>query len=477
MSPSTALARAPAGAAAAVLDRRATRRLLRRARLRRRPCDQSRSVCSTRLHERSVGALLRRRGGEAPLGLRVIDERGRLVFGDPTAAGGSRRRCRSGCSSIRVDRIDSRLSGRVRPQRGAIEVSAEPASAVAGISRGYWPTVLSVLLMLVALGLTVHANRRAADLTRMQADFISHVSHQLKTPLSLLSAATETVTMDRAKSPEKLAQYLGIIRGEVARLSALVQRILEYSRLQQQRGYEFERSTSCALVRETVSAFESSLSGRQFAFRVEAPRARPASGRSRRHRTGARQPARQRGQVLGCEPGGHRPRALESGIGRRSKSSTAASASRKADQRRIFERFYRGSGRVGASRRLRPRPADRAGAGPRARRPRRSGERRRARAARSASCSRSRRDAPATASRRSCASTRAGEEIVVMKRALPEAAGPSREVLVVEDEPQMRALLTDNLEFEGYHVTAVDSAEAGAGRADAPHRLAACWST
>jgi DNA-binding response OmpR family regulator len=35
-----------------------------------------------------------------------------------------------------------------------------------------------------------------------------------------------------------------------------------------------------------------------------------------------------------------------------------------------------------------------------------------------------------------------------------------REVLVVEDEPQMRALLTDNLEFEGYHVTAVESAEA-----------------
>ena len=46
-----------------------------------------------------------------------------------------------------------------------------------------------------------------------------------------------------------------------------------------------------------------------------------------------------------------------------------------------------------------------------------------------------------------------------MKRSLPEPVTP-REVLVVEDEPQMRALLTDNLEFEGYHVTAVDSAEA-----------------
>src|SRR3990172_6176157 len=33
------------------------------------------------------------------------------------------------------------------------------------------------------------------------------------------------------------------------------------------------------------------------------------------------------------------------------------------------------------------------------------------------------------------------------------------EVLVVEDEPEMRFLLTDNLEFEGYRVKAVESAE------------------
>lgn len=36
---------------------------------------------------------------------------------------------------------------------------------------------------------------------------------------------------------------------------------------------------------------------------------------------------------------------------------------------------------------------------------------------------------------------------------------PVRDVLVVEDEPQMRAMLTDNLEYEGYRVSAVDSAE------------------
>jgi DNA-binding response OmpR family regulator len=46
-----------------------------------------------------------------------------------------------------------------------------------------------------------------------------------------------------------------------------------------------------------------------------------------------------------------------------------------------------------------------------------------------------------------------------MKQVAHEAGIAPREVLVVEDEPQMRALLTDNLEFEGYHVTAVESGE------------------
>jgi DNA-binding response OmpR family regulator len=42
----------------------------------------------------------------------------------------------------------------------------------------------------------------------------------------------------------------------------------------------------------------------------------------------------------------------------------------------------------------------------------------------------------------------------------PSRLSEARRVLVVEDEPRMRAMLTDNLEFEGYHVTAVASGEA-----------------
>jgi DNA-binding response OmpR family regulator len=41
----------------------------------------------------------------------------------------------------------------------------------------------------------------------------------------------------------------------------------------------------------------------------------------------------------------------------------------------------------------------------------------------------------------------------------PAQENPPRHVMVIEDEPQMRAMLTDNLEFAGYRVTSVDSAE------------------
>jgi two-component system phosphate regulon sensor histidine kinase PhoR len=157
-----------------------------------------------------------------------------------------------------------------------IEVSAPAAAGGFGsIVQAYGPTALSVVLMLIALGVTVQAHRRSTELARMQTDFVAHVSHQLKTPLSLLSAATETLQMDRVRSPERFAAYLATINAEAARLSLLVQRVLEFSRVQQGRNYEFERVDLGALVRETVDAFAHSLSSQHFTFRVEQDGASP----------------------------------------------------------------------------------------------------------------------------------------------------------------------------------------------------------
>ena len=297
------------------------------------------------LHEGKVGALLRQRGRDVPLNLRVIGEDGSVVFGNaPSTSARATASSTLPMAFYPVDRIESRLAYAAPVRQLRVEVSAPNEGGLFGAAGGYWPTVLSVLLMLVALGLTMMANRRAAELTRMQSDFVSHVSHQLKTPLSLLSAATETLSMDRARSPEKLAQYLGIIRNETTRLSALVQRILEFSRLQQQRGFEFENVNLNSLARETVAAFERSLSDPRVVFEVDeqSPSVHILAD-----------PAAIEQTLVNLLDNAvkYSPAVKHIVVRLRASSSQAilevvdrGIGITKADQRRIFEKFYRGPG-------------------------------------------------------------------------------------------------------------------------------------
>jgi signal transduction histidine kinase len=305
----------------------------------------------TRMREQLFGAtrsarleaLLSRRGGDVPLQLRVTDENGAFVYGTPVpAAPGAR--VPLPMLFYPVNLVQSRLAARVEPRMWTIEVAAaEPNGAIAAFSGGYWPTALSVALMLVAVGLTVQAHRRSADLARMQTDFVAHVSHQLKTPLSLLSAATETLQMDRVRSPKKLAAYLDTIHAEAARLSALVQRVLEFSRVQEPRNYEFENVDLSALVRETVSAFARGLPSRHITFDMQHDgpgpfaRADPAAleqvlanllDNAAKYSDESR-PIRVR---LRAERGDAVVDVIDQGVG-----------IAPADHARIFERFYRGS--------------------------------------------------------------------------------------------------------------------------------------
>jgi signal transduction histidine kinase len=103
----------------------------------------------------------------------------------------------------------------------------------------------------------------------MQTDFVSHVSHQLRTPLSLVTAVTETLTLNRVKSPEKTAQYLEIVRSETARLSTLVERILEFSRVAGARVYQLESVDLTGLARETAAAFAKTPAAEAFTIRVD----------------------------------------------------------------------------------------------------------------------------------------------------------------------------------------------------------------
>lgn len=78
-------------------------------------------------------------------------------------------------------------------------------------------------------------NKMASELEKMnfmQKDFIANVSHELKTPLSVISGYCE-ILLDEPKEADK-RRYLELIRAEACALSELCENMLTLSRLENQ---------------------------------------------------------------------------------------------------------------------------------------------------------------------------------------------------------------------------------------------------
>ncbi len=96
------------------------------------------------------------------------------------------------------------------------------------------------------------ANRNMLD-ARRKTSFVSNVSHELKTPLTSLRMFAELLRENRVSGDAKRREYLGVIVEESERLTRLVNNILDFGRLEQnRRKYNLERIN----VSELVNNFE-----------------------------------------------------------------------------------------------------------------------------------------------------------------------------------------------------------------------------
>ncbi len=100
--------------------------------------------------------------------------------------------------------------------------------------------ILSTVIIAVGMGivlLSVMAERRAS---RLKSDFIANVSHELKTPLSLIRMFGEMVATGRHKGEETAREYGGIITRESERLAHLIDNVLDFARLERGKAsYDF----------------------------------------------------------------------------------------------------------------------------------------------------------------------------------------------------------------------------------------------
>jgi signal transduction histidine kinase len=112
------------------------------------------------------------------------------------------------------------------------------------------------LLLAVGLGVTYRNVSKEIALARLKSDFVSNVSHELRTPLSLIRLYAETLEMGRLKTPDKFQEYYQIIRKESERLTALINNILDFSRIEAGRKeYDFRETDLRELVANTLESY------------------------------------------------------------------------------------------------------------------------------------------------------------------------------------------------------------------------------
>jgi two-component system, OmpR family, phosphate regulon sensor histidine kinase PhoR len=112
--------------------------------------------------------------------------------------------------------------------------------------------------------------KRQVELSQMKSDFVSNVSHEIRTPLALISMYIETLEMGRVKSAEKIKEYYNVILNETSRLSGIVNRILSFSQIENnKRKYAFCETVINEVVENSALTFRYSLENKGFRYTFE----------------------------------------------------------------------------------------------------------------------------------------------------------------------------------------------------------------
>lgn len=138
-------------------------------------------------------------------------------------------------------------------------------------------TLVALGTLLVTMWYLMRVAKRDMALAHMKADFVANVSHELKTPLAVIRMFGETLESGRVTSEEKRQEYYSVIARESAKLTHLIENILDFARINAgKQEYTLEPVDVGQIVGETFESYRLHLEAKQFEHSVNIQKNLPA---------------------------------------------------------------------------------------------------------------------------------------------------------------------------------------------------------
>ncbi|HNQ61667.1 MAG TPA: HAMP domain-containing sensor histidine kinase [Bacteroidia bacterium] len=125
-----------------------------------------------------------------------------------------------------------------------------------------FPQILFAIILVLLTGAAFYISFRSLQdqmrLSALKNDFISNISHELKTPVSTVKVAVEAL-QDRKRNndPEKVHEYLGMASLEIKRLELLIDKVLDTSTLEGRKDFiQPEEVNLNLLITEVLNSFQ-----------------------------------------------------------------------------------------------------------------------------------------------------------------------------------------------------------------------------
>ena len=218
-------------------------------------------------------------GSPGGLSIAVSDDEGRTVTSSPVEPGDTGDlHTRFPLLFIDPALVKSIASRPMRVREWTVHVRSLPDRALVatlqGARRMFVLITVAAGASLLALVLTVRADRASAALASMKSDFVAAVTHELKTPVALIRLVGDTLANGRYSSPKTVQEYAGLLSVEASRLGSSIDNLLTYARYSQTRAAdstELVDVEAADLVEDALQGFRPTLATLEFELSVDLP--------------------------------------------------------------------------------------------------------------------------------------------------------------------------------------------------------------